>query len=57
MIHEGNLVPFNRSEGDAYKSSQAAELSLNAAILGADISRATKSFWIFLRRFTPRMSR
>jgi hypothetical protein len=57
MIHEDNLAPFSRSEGDAYKSSQAAELSLNAAILGADISRATKSFWIFLRRFTPTMSR
>ena len=33
MIDEHNLVLFSRSEADAYKSSQAAELSLNAAIL------------------------
>jgi hypothetical protein len=33
MIDEHNFVPFSRSEADAYKSSQAAELSLNAAIL------------------------
>ena len=40
MIDEHNLVPFGRFEGDAYKSSQAAELSLNAAILRAEIARS-----------------
>jgi hypothetical protein len=30
MIDEHNLVLFSRSEGDAYQSSKAAELSLNA---------------------------
>jgi len=33
MIDEHNLVPVSGSGGDAYKSSQAAELSLNAVIL------------------------
>jgi hypothetical protein len=33
MIDEDNLVSFSRSEEDTYKSSQGAELSLNAAIL------------------------
>ena len=40
MIDEHNLVLFSRSEGDAYKSSEAAELSLNAAILRAEIARS-----------------
>jgi len=44
MIDEHNLVPFSRFEGDAYKSSQAAELSLNAAILGAKIARSYEEF-------------
>ena len=44
MIDEHNLVLFSRSEGDAYKSSQAAELSLNAAILRAEISRSYEEF-------------
>ena len=61
MIDEHNLVPFSRSEGDAYKSSQAAELSLNAAILRAEIARSYEEvldvFEMFLRRFTPTMSR
>jgi hypothetical protein len=44
MIDEDNLVPFSRSEGDAYKSSQAAELSLNTAILRAEITRSYEEF-------------
>jgi hypothetical protein len=37
MIDEHNFVLCSRSEGDAYKSSHSAELSLNAAILRAEI--------------------
>jgi hypothetical protein len=44
MIDEHNLVLFSRSEGDAYQSSQAAELSLNAAILRAEIARSYEEF-------------
>ena len=44
MIDEHNLVLFSRSEGDAYQSSQAAELSLNVAILRAEISRSYEEF-------------
>src|SRR5260370_27537511 len=44
MGDEHNLVLFSRSEGDAYKSSQAAELSLNAAILRAEIARSYEEF-------------
>jgi hypothetical protein len=44
MIDEHNLVLFSRSEGDAHKSSHSAELSLNAAILRADISRSYEEF-------------
>src|SRR5258707_9899877 len=44
MIYEHNLVLFSRSEGDAYKSSKAAELSLNAAILRAEIARSYEEF-------------
>ena len=44
MIDEHNLVPFSGSGSDAYKSSQAAELSLNAAILRAEIARSYEEF-------------
>jgi hypothetical protein len=44
MIDEHNLVTSDRSEGDAHKSSHSAELSLNAAILRADISRSYEEF-------------
>src|SRR6267154_6150777 len=44
MIYEHNLVLFSRSEGDGYKSSKAAELSLNAAILRAEIARSYEEF-------------
>ena len=44
MIDEHNLVPISRSEGDAYKNSHAADLSLNAAILRAEIARGYEEF-------------
>src|SRR5271169_2765519 len=44
MIDEHNLAPFGRFEGDAYKSSQAAERNLNAAILRAEISKSYEEF-------------
>ncbi len=44
MLDEYSIAPFSRSEGDAYKSSQAAELSLNAAIVRADIARSYEEF-------------
>src|ERR1700719_5237768 len=44
MIDEHNLVLFSGSEGDAYKRSQAAELSLNAAIVRAEIARSYEEF-------------
>src|ERR1700674_3691027 len=44
MIDEHNLVLLSRSEGDAYKSSQAAELILNAAILRAEIAGSYEEF-------------
>ena len=44
MIDEHDLVLCSRSEGDAYKSSQVAELSLNTAILRAEITRSYEDF-------------
>jgi hypothetical protein len=44
MIDEHNLVPFSRPDGDAYISAQAAEVSLNAAILRAEIARSYEEF-------------
>jgi hypothetical protein len=44
MIDEHDLVLCSRSEGEAYKSSHSAELSLNAAILRADISKSYEEF-------------
>ena len=51
MIDEHNLVLFSRSEGDAYQSSQAAELSLNAAILRAEIARSYEEFLEIFDKF------
>ena len=44
MIDEHNLVLSGRSEGEAYKSSQDAEQSLNAAILRVEIARSYEEF-------------
>src|SRR5208282_6424838 len=51
MIDEHNLAPFGRFEGDAYKSSQAAELTLNAAILRAEIARSYEEFLEIFDKF------
>jgi hypothetical protein len=51
MLDEHNLVSFSRSEGDAYKSSQAAEPSLNAAILRAEIARSYEEFLDIVETF------
>jgi hypothetical protein len=39
MTHENNLMTVSQFDGNAYKSSQAAELILNAAILHAEIAK------------------
>jgi hypothetical protein len=44
MIDEHNHVFSSGSKGEAYKSSQAAERSLNAAILRAEISKSYEEF-------------
>lgn len=44
MIDEHNLVTVGRFDGDAYESSQAAEQTLNAAILRAEIARSYEEF-------------
>jgi hypothetical protein len=44
MIDEHDLLLCSGSEGDSYKSSHSAELSLNAAILRADISKSYEEF-------------
>jgi hypothetical protein len=44
MTDEHNVVAVSRFDGDAYKSSQAAELTLNAAILRAEIAGNYEEF-------------
>ena len=44
MTHENNLMTVSQFDGNAYKSSQAAELTLNAAILRAEIARSYEEF-------------
>ena len=44
MTHENNLVTVSQFDGNAYRSSQAAELTLNAAILRAEIARSYEEF-------------
>jgi hypothetical protein len=51
MIDDHNFVPFGRFDGDAYLSSQAAELALNAAILRAQIGRSYEEFLDIFERF------
>jgi hypothetical protein len=40
MTHENNVMTVSQFDGNAYKSSQAAELTLNWAILRAEIARS-----------------
>jgi hypothetical protein len=51
MIHENNLMTVSQFDGNAYKSSQAAELTLNAAILRAKIARSYEEFLEIFDRF------
>jgi hypothetical protein len=51
IIHENNLVTVGRLDGNAYKSSQAAELTLNAAILRAEIARSYEEFLEILDKY------
>jgi hypothetical protein len=51
MIDDDNFVPFGRFDRDAYKSSQAAERALNAAILRAQIGRSYEEFLDIFERF------
>ena len=51
MIHENNLVAVSQFDGNAYKSSQNAELALNAAILRAEIDRSYEEFLDIFERF------
>ena len=44
MIDEHNVIAVSRFDGDPYKSSQAAELSLNTAILRAEIASSYEEF-------------
>jgi hypothetical protein len=51
MIDQHNLVTLDRFDGDAYGSSQAAELALNGAILRAQIGRSYEEFLEIFERF------
>jgi hypothetical protein len=51
MIHENNLVAVSQFDGNAYRSSEAADLTLNAAILRAQIDRSYEEFLDIFDRF------
>jgi len=51
MIDQNNLSTVDRFEGNAYSSSQAAELALNRAILRAEIGRSYEEFLEIFDRF------
>ena len=51
MIDQRNLVTVDRFDGNAYRSSQAAELALNGAILRAEIGRSYEEFLEIFDRF------
>jgi hypothetical protein len=51
MIDENNLITVDRFDGDVYRSSQAAELALNGAILRAEIGRSYEEFLEIFDRF------
>jgi hypothetical protein len=51
MTHENNLVTVSQFDPNAYKSSQAAELTLNAAILRAEIARGYEEFLEIFDKF------
>jgi hypothetical protein len=51
MTQENNLVTIRQFDGNAYKSSQAAEQTLNAAILRAQIARSYEEFLEIFDKF------
>jgi hypothetical protein len=51
MIDQHNLITLDRFGGDAYTSSQAAELALNRAIVRAEIARGYEEFLEIFDRF------
>ena len=51
MTHENNLVTVSQFEGNTYRSSQAAEQTLNAAILRAEIARSYEEFLKIFDKF------
>ncbi len=51
MTHENNLMTVSQFDSNAYKSSQAAELTLNAAILRAEIARSYEEFLEIFDKF------
>jgi hypothetical protein len=51
MTYENNDVTVIQFDGNAYKSSQAAELTLNAAILRAEIARSYEEFLEIFDKF------
>ena len=51
MTHENNLVTVGQFDGNAYESSQAAELTLNGAILRAEIARIYEEFLQIFDKF------
>jgi hypothetical protein len=51
MTHENNLMTISQFDGNAYKNSQAAELTLNAAIRRAEIARSYEEFLEIFDKF------
>ena len=51
MTHEPNLVTVSQFDGNGYKSSQAADQTLNAAILRAEIARSYEEFLEIFDKF------
>ena len=51
MTPENNLMTVSQFEGNTYKSSQVAELTLNAAILRAEIARSYEEFLEIFAKF------
>src|ERR1700730_9588201 len=51
MIDEHNVVAVSRFDGDANKSSQAAELTLNATILRAEIAGSYEEILEIFEKF------
>jgi hypothetical protein len=51
MTHENNPVTVSQFDGNTYRSSQAAESTLNAAILRADIASSYEEFLEIFDKF------